>query len=389
MPQHPLKCKTCGDYKRLEIYWVRYKEEKDKELDFNIPFYICPKCGDKEPLNAKEYYDNISKEEFEKMKDGDKYAMTFSYEDAKFPQYNHLEFKYAPEDYYLIPGLLRPENDGYLIPVFFDKDVLLYYNNHPDYTVRFGSFSSGNIYHKDERLFNWGFGINRNGKIFMWLGDLASDFKSDEMKSHLRRFQASNVASDHDIYSKFYLSQNPFSPADAFQDSDNEIKLFTLKNQLDEIFMEKFTFNLTKIAIEDLFEFYKPPILEEKEQIFNAYISLNKLIVENIQIDKLKEVLLGEGAKKEIKQLGSLKTLELFLKEKCKIESAQTLMTPFFILSDLRQLQGHFSDSSFEERYNSCKIRLGLSIEATHFEVYESLINMFIKSYEETIKNCN
>ncbi|UUW11252.1 hypothetical protein NLG42_10675 [Flavobacterium plurextorum] len=111
------------------------------------------------------------------------------------------------------------------------------------------------------------------------------------MKSHLKRFQASNVESDHDIYSKFYLMQNPFSPNDAFQDSDNEVKLFKLKNELDDIFEKKFSFKLTKVQIDDFFDYYKPPILEEKEQIFNAYISLTKLIIENIQIDNIKDLI--------------------------------------------------------------------------------------------------
>ena len=132
-------------------------------------------------------------------------------------------------------------------------------------------------------MFGSGFGINRNGKIFKWLGDLNDDFKDSAMVPHLKRFQASNIDSDHDIYSKFYLSQNPFSMEDAFQDSDNELKIFALKDELDILFKNNFNFSLTKVVINDLFDFYKPPILEEKEQIFNAYISLNKLLIENIQ----------------------------------------------------------------------------------------------------------
>ena len=76
-------------------------------------------------------------------------------------------------------------------------------------------------------MFERGFGINRYGKLFKWLGDLDRDFKEENMKPHLKRFQASNVPSDHEIVSKFYLSQNPFSPSDAFQSSDNETRLFS------------------------------------------------------------------------------------------------------------------------------------------------------------------
>ena len=208
MPNHPLKCTNCNDFKKIKIIWVRFEEEIGKQIDLNIPFYICPNCGDKKPHCGQEFYEKLVKEEFLKMADNEQKDLLFKYETQEFPYYSKLNFKYSPEDYFLIPGLSRPENDGYLIPVFFDKDVLLYYNNHPDYTVRFGSFSSGNIYFKGEPLFSWGFGINRNDKIFMWLGDLYEDLGGKEMESHLKRFQASNVISDHDVYSKFYLMQN-------------------------------------------------------------------------------------------------------------------------------------------------------------------------------------
>lgn len=379
MSKHPLKCPECSDFRKLELIWVRYKKEIDKELDLNIPFFICPTCENKEPLRPKEYYEAMTNEDFAEMQDGEKLQLKFGYENKEFNRYSHLAFKYSSEDYYLIPGLFRSEDDGYLTPVFFDKDILLYYNNHPDYTVKFGSFSSGNIYFQGKTLFNWGFGINRNGKIFKWLGDLNEDFKDAQMLPHLKRFQASNVDSDHDVFSKFYLMQNPFSPSDMFQSSDNETQLFKLKNEVDELFENKYKSPLTKIQVEDFFNYYKPPILEEKEQIFNAYISLNKLIVENIQTEFLKSLLSG----KDIKKLGSLKTLENFLTEFFPDESISYILSPLYVLSDLRQLQGHFSDTSFEQRYNFCKERLKLRKDATHFEVYKTLVKELVRSFEK------
>ncbi|WP_427874566.1 hypothetical protein [Flavobacterium sp. MMS24-S5] len=388
MSKHPLKCPECSDFKKLEIFWVRYKKEKNKQLDINIPFFICPTCGHKKPLYEKEYYDQMTEKDFEEMEDGEMLDIVFKYENKKFPRYNHLNLIYSSEDYYLIPGLFRDEDDGYLTPVFFDKDILLYYNNHPNYSVKFGSFSSCNIYYQGKPLFNWGFGINRNGKIFKWLGDLNEDFKDESMLPHLKRFQASNVKSDHDIFSKFYLSQNPFSPSDMFQASDNETQLFIIKNEVDEVFYDKYEIKLTKIHIEDYFEYYKPPILEEKEQIFNAYISLNKLIIENIQTDLLKRKLIEKFKSKEINSLGSLKTLEKFLLEFHQNDNYEikSILSSLYVLSDLRQLQGHFSDSSFDSRYNFCKERLHLNNDSTHFQVYETLIKELIKSFTD-IKN--
>jgi len=388
--KHPLKCKECNDFRYLKIFGVRWEKDK-KSVGIKVPFFICPSCGSREPLYEKEYYDKLAEEEYSKLKEGEFTSIEFKYEQKEFSRFSHLEFKYSSEDYYLIPGLYREFDEGYLCPVFFDKDILLYYNNHPDYSVKLYSFSSGNIYFKGEALFRWGFGINRNGKIFKWLGDLNEDFEDEEMKSHLKRFQASNIESDHDIYSTFYLSQNPFSPEDAFQESDNETKIFSLKEKLDNVFFSLFGFKLTKIEIDDLFEYYKPPILEEKEQIFNAYISLSKLIIENIQIDLLKSKLIeNESLKKEeIKKLGSIKTFQNFCKQILNIENIDEIISPIYVLSDLRQLQGHLADKSFEDKYNFCKERLGLEKDANHFQVYEKLILELVKFYKVLIDNIN
>lgn len=214
--KNPLICPECSDFRYLKIDGVRF-EKDDKSIGIKVPFFKCTTCENKEPLKSQVYYQNIADKYYDQLEPGEFTSVKFNYEDKKFEHYDHLGFEYSSEDYFLIPGLYRGENDGYLTPVFFDKDVLLYYNNHPDYSVRLSSFSSGNIYYKDEPMFGWGFGINRSGKVFKWLGDLNEDFEEANMKSHLKRFQASNVESDHDIYSKFYLSQIPSSQNDAFQ----------------------------------------------------------------------------------------------------------------------------------------------------------------------------
>ncbi|CAI8207510.1 MAG: Uncharacterised protein [SAR116 cluster bacterium] len=386
MAKHPLRCPRCSDFRTLQIDGVRF-EKDNKSVGIKVPFFRCYNCGKKDPLRPQEFYQEIADKRLDELKDGEFASITFKYENEKFERFDHLGFKYSPEDYFLIPGLYREFDQGYLCPVFFDKDLLLYYNNHPDYSVKFYSFSSGNIYHNGETMFSWGFGINRNGKIFKWLGDLNDDFEDPKMEKHLKRFQASNVESDHDIYSKFYLSQNPFSTEDAFQDSDNEVKIFSLKDELDKLFKESFGFSLTKVEIVDLFDFYKPPILEENEQIFNAYISLNKLLIENIQVANLKNKLNENGAdRKKVKSLGSIKTLEAFILDILKLKNSSELISPIYVLSDLRQLQGHFSDSSFEEKYSFCKDRLGLDKDCSHFDVYQTLIEKLVEFFEILIK---
>jgi hypothetical protein len=330
------------------------------------------------------------------IQDGEFFDMPLKYifskidPDRKFKHFDHLNFDYDSRDNYLIPGLYRDWDDGYLTPVFFDKDLLLYYNNHPDYSVTLTSFSSGNIYFKGKPMFDWGFGINRRGKIFKWLGDLDKDFKSKKMKMHLKRFQASNVPSDHDIVSKFYLSQNPFSYSDAFQTSDNETRLFHLQNDFGNQIKKNYGIEITKVDIEKLLDYYKPPILEEREQIFSAYLSLNKYFIENLQEKNLRNLLLQNGfEKKELekdgKKIGSLKLFTLFIDRVLCKKNPDEIISPLFVLNDLRQLHSHLHDSHFKKKYNSCKERLRIKENSSDLEVFKSLITALILLYQNLL----
>lgn len=395
---HPLKCKKCGDYRFIEFAGVNFNDaDSNKGFGIRIPFYLCKNCGDRESILPGDSFMKFRDEMIDEIKEGEfldiplKYVFSKLDSEKRFKRYDHLGFQYDPLDYYIIPGLYRPEDDGYLTPVFFDKDLLIYYNGHPDYAVKFTSFSSCNIYFKGEPLFSWGFGINRNGKLFKWLGDLDEDFRDEDMKLHLKRFQASNVQSDHEVFSKFYLSQNPYSPDDAFQNSDNETRLFYLKNQFNSEIRDKFGIDLAKVDVSKLSEYYKPPIMEEREQVFSAFLSLNKYFVENIQDQSLREILKKSGltdeelVNKEGRKLGSLKLLSLFIERVLLKNGTDTLIAPLFVLNDLRQLHGHLSDSSFIKKYNSCKQRLGLQESATDLEVFKALVKKLNEFYKSII----
>jgi hypothetical protein len=285
--RHPLKCPKCGEFRYIEYEGVRFEDDKVKRgFGVKIPFFFCRSCGGRESILPEEQFLKFKADILPAINEGEFIDMSLKYifskldPDRKFRHFDHLEFQYDPRDHYIIPGLYREWDDGYLTPVFFNRDLLLYYNGHPDYSVKLTSFSSGNIYFKGEAMFEHGFGINRNGKIFKWLGDLDKDFKDESMKSHLKRFQASNVPSDHDIASKFYLSESPFSPSDVFQSSDNETKLFSLKNDFNLEMQNKFGVEFTKVDIEQLAEYYKSPVMEDRDQIFSSYLSLNKYFVQ-------------------------------------------------------------------------------------------------------------
>ena len=304
--------------------------------------------------------------------------------DVPFKRYEFLEFQYDPKDYYFIPGLYREENDGYLTPVFFEKDLLVHYNNHPDYSVLLYSFSSGSIYYKGKSILSYGFGINRSGKLFTWLGDLARDLGGKENTHELKRFRLSNVESDHDVASTFYLSQIPFTEDDLFPDSDNEVRVFQLKNQFDERIKKLYGINISKVNVDRLPDYYRTPILNDREQILDAYLKLDQYLIETVQKPELRALLIQTGiADNEVRELGSIKLLEKFAKEVLRIIDTSTLFSPLYVLHDLRNLRGHFADTSFKSRYDSCKQRLNAPLTITDYDLFIVVIQRLIELYQQ------
>ena len=60
-----------------------------------------------------------------------------------------VKFIYDKDDYYFIPGLIRPWKIGFLTPVFFNIEVLLKYIHHPLYGLDIGADTFGYIYKGD------------------------------------------------------------------------------------------------------------------------------------------------------------------------------------------------------------------------------------------------
>ena len=134
--------------------------------------------------------------------------------------FTDVPFVYDPDDYHYIPGLQRPHDVGYLTPVFFNRGVLLKYDTAPGYRVKFASRTYGDIITDDGDITP--FGINRNGMVVMWLGDISKLPKSEQY--YLR---SENVASDHAIGSEFYDAQLEC----IFTESSAEDRLLGLRSE--------------------------------------------------------------------------------------------------------------------------------------------------------------
>lgn len=381
---NPLRCPTCKEYRYLSFEKKGYGYD-ELGIGYKIPYFKCDNCNKSVPLFPIDQIEEMAKKHFGELKRLGKsgfYYQPMRGEDKKFEKYPNLGLTYDSRDYYYIPGLIRPWEDGSLTPVFFNPDLLLYYNNHPDYRVYMQSFSNVIIYKSDEAIIPWGFGINRNGKLFGWLGDLYPFLSKSENEEHLHRFLGSNVESDHDIFSDFYLMQIEVRA----EESDNEIQIFRLKNIFEKLIFEKFKFEMFKVDITELKFDYKSPILNEKNQVFNAYIHLNKILVDNINGKEIKKLLQNEVEPADLKNKRSLKLLELFSEYKLNISHLDNLISPLFVLYDLRVLASHLTDDSFNEKYNDCKERLKADLSLNYIETFKHVVKSIIDMFDELNK---
>jgi len=381
---NPLLCPICKEYRYLSFEKKAYGYD-ELEVGYKIPYFKCDNCNKTLPLIPDDKIEEMAKNHLDHLMQLGKsgfYSLRIRGEDEKFEKYHNLGLKYDSRDYYYIPGLIRPWNDGSLTPVFFDLDLLLYYNNHPDYRVYMQSFSNVIIYKNDEALIPWGFGINRNEKLFTWLKDLDSFLSKSDNVNHLNRFKASNIDSDHDIFSDFYLMQIEVRA----EEPNNENQIFRLKNIFEKLIFEKFKFEIFKVDIAKLKYAYKSPVLNEKNQVFNAYIKLNILLIDNINATDIRKLLQNEVDPTDLKNKAGLKLLELFFEHKLNISRSDNLISPLFVLYDLRLLAAHLTDDSFNEKYDSCKERLNADMSLNYMETFKQVVKSIIDMFDELNK---
>jgi len=154
----------------------------------------------------------------------------------KIIRYSYAEkynFIYSHIDYEYIPGLVRPWDEGFLTPVFFNIAVLNKYSQHPEYKLELFSETYGTIWKEDEWYIS--FGINRNKRVIMWLGDI--DKLPENEKYYLR---SENVESDHEIHSEFYDAQIEVQ----FSNPSVQSTVFHKRKKLNDIVEKKYRFDL-------------------------------------------------------------------------------------------------------------------------------------------------
>lgn len=289
-----------------------------------------------------------------------------------------FEFLYTHIDYEYIPGLVRPWNEGFLTPVFFNLSVLNKYSQHPEYELDLFSETYGSIRQGDEWSIE--FGINASNKVIMWLGDI--DKLPENEKYYLR---SENIDSDHDLHSEFYNAQIDVQ----WSEPSRQSALFHFRKNLKESILEKLGIDLYVLdgEISKVFENLHRPIFWEDKHVGPVIESFNRIFVESLNISKIRSDVLKVSSDVDLKGKGSLKVFESWLQNRLEMTNHAEIMSPFYILYDFRIITCHLqSEEGRAEKLKSINKRLGIPEDNVSNErIYDSLIDELSKSYAAVI----
>lgn len=337
-----------------------------------LPVLLCVQC--------RQHY----------LPDKSRFAIIYSFEQAtkhnqqvvkvtrKKPNENFgftdVPFVYDSDDYYYIPGLTREHDPGFLTPVFFNIEVLLKFDNSPEYRISFASKTYGEIRRGDN--YSIPFGINENQKVIMWLGDIATLPKNEQY--YLR---SENVDSDHMIGSEFYDGQIEC----IFTELSPEDELIKTRSEFHESAYKKFGHRLTHLDNETLsiIENLTPPVVETEKEIRHILDLLNK-----INIESLDSAVIGKLLKERGIDPGGLRGLKrmqkLFEHEYPNLNIADIVST-LFVLYDLRVGYSHLtSNKKRDETLSLAYERLGFNERPAKFhEIYTKVIKALTQSYTQ------
>lgn len=149
-----LRC-NCGGIYVLTKGMYKYLKDEMEYRFHNCSILECEKCNTQGVFyTVKELceivIENIVQKKIEHY-DYDFEMIKSAYKKNDYIN-TDIDFIYDEDDYYFIPGLIRPWNTGFLTPIFFNIEVLLKYAYHPDYALELGANTLGSIYKNQEHM---------------------------------------------------------------------------------------------------------------------------------------------------------------------------------------------------------------------------------------------
>ncbi len=376
-----LKCE-CGGSKHI-VRGEYVRAENGVVLTFeNMPLLKCNACEAEElPSALDKYAIEVTDDARARGYGSAKWTFSLDTPAPEHPVKTKVDFLVDWLDHYLLPGLTRLWNDdGFLTPVFFDIKCLDKYSSDDAFRLEIVSETMGSIYDADGHMIT--FGINRNDRVVVWLGDLAR--LSENEQYYLRSF---NVESDHQIASDFYDAQILAH----FTEPSAEKRLLMAHNNLNDMAHDRLGMDMLRVDAEAFVnarQVHRPTSFTRSHLCKNI-AALNKLLVEAVNPATVKAALKAKDPTADLAGLKGNKSLESLLASQYGVGAASDAIKGFFILYDWRITCEHaLGDDSLAEMLRGCADRLGVELHDIDDEVglrqmYDALLASLVFACEK------
>jgi len=257
---------------------------------------------------------------------------------------------------------------AFLTPVYFDNEVLIKYLYSRTIAVEFASETYGTIYWPECYL---SFGINLNGAVIAWLGDLEKLPVAEQHHWHTH-----NIPSQHDVKSEFYDAQIGAK----FTNPPIAIQTINELEKWNAAFAGKHGLRLYKpTSFQDRIDAVRRyrRIIIQSEDDFNRFISeLNEIVNENVDTNEIRKFLNGKGVAFKEGSKGN-KLLEVVYRD--VLGDTTNIIEPFFMLYDVRLWADH---DMGDDLLNKVANKLG----TTNLEEFEAIFTRLLVRLRDALK---
>lgn len=258
--------------------------------------------------------------------------------------------------------------DGFLTPVYFDNELLVKHLYSKTNAVEFASETYGTIYWPDHHM---SFGINVQGAVIAWLGDLQGLPTAEQ-----QHWREHNIPAQHDMKSEFYDAQ-----IDAqFTQSPIAIQTINELEKWNAAFVGKYGLQLYKpTSFKDRIEAvrrYRRIIIQSEDDFIRFISELNEIINENVDTEEIRKFLRGKNVAFKDGSKGN-KLLEVVYRD--VLGDTTNLIEPFFMLYDVRLWVDH--DMGDKLLQGVCA-NLGI----IDFADFEAILTALLKRLRDTLK---
>ena len=343
-----------------------------------MPILVCPYCKEKYlPDWAKGFICWAIKESKKKGTNVFSAQMTIASQ-RRYEICKDINFKYDAMDCKCIPGLYRRlSKDGFFTPIFFNREVLHKYISFDKYRVTVHGNTYGSVFFANESCLS--FGINRNKKVFCWLGDIEENVSKNEALYLL----SENIESDHDVASGFYAGQIEAE----FGEPSDEDRLLRERDAFDQSWNAKYSSKIFRYErnIYDLLDDLVRPVNWNKAGVMPVFKSLNGVCIESLCRSAIISAIKNKEAGFNAQTIGSLKLIEKLIIVSHPELDAKTIMMPFFTLYDFRTVLSHdYTKGEEQKKLDFCYERLGIPKNYVNFEnLYDKLLEKMTESYSK------